>query len=180
VAAAPHTDAARIDPGFVTGRGLCNCDQFVEHRPQDPRLEPPADPDVGSRLPPFAVKTHLQRMLGIQGYLVVDIGAERQGVSLSGARGINLNGRKRRIIDADSGPFHRRYKPIVAVIFSPQYGGKQLHQWFAANRRTMIEPCTVMADAHVDIAAELLTDFIVPLGGGWAGAQTLKGAADRG
>src|SRR5262245_24479203 len=112
-------------------------------------------------------------MLGVQGHLLVQIGAEHQRLPLALARGVNLNGRKRHIIDADSGPFHRRYQPIVAVIFSPQYGGKQLHQWFAANRRTMIEPRTVMADAHVDIAAELLTDFIVPLGGGWAGTQTL-------
>src|SRR5262245_148017 len=119
-------------------------------------------------------------MVGIQGHFVIEIGSERQGLFLTRTRGVNLNGGKGRVVYADPGPFHRRYQPIVAVIFSPQYRGKQLHQRFAANRRTMIEPCTVMADAHVDIAAELLTDFIVPLGGGWTGAQTLKGAADRG
>ena len=86
----------------------------------------------------------------------------------------------RGVIDADSGPFHRRYQPIVAVIFPPQYRGKQLHQRFAANRRTMIKPRTVMADAHVDIAAELLTVFVAPLRCGGAGAEIIKGAADRG
>ena len=119
-------------------------------------------------------------MLGVQNDLVIEICAERQGPPRSGTGGVNLNGGKGRIVNADSGPFYRRYKPVVPVIFPPQYGGKQLHQRFAANRRTMIEPRTVMADAHVDIAAELLTDFVVPLGGGWAGSQALKGAADRG
>jgi hypothetical protein len=37
-----------------------------------------------------------------------------------------------------------------------------------------------MADAHVDIAAELLTRLTAPLGCGGSGAQIIEGASDGG
>ncbi len=119
-------------------------------------------------------------MFGIQRHILVQIGAKCEGLAPAFTFGVNLNRREGRIIDADARLFSRSHQPIVPVIFPPQYRGKQLNQRFAANWRAMIKPCTVMAYAHVDIAAELLTRLTAPLGCGGSGAQIVEGAADGG
>src|SRR6516164_10771816 len=84
---------------------------------------------------------------------VVQIGPEYQLLLAA----IALEGQRHRkegdVLDLNAAAFGRGDEPIGAVLLTAQHGGKQLDEFYPADRRSSIEPRSITGDPHVEIAA---------------------------
>ncbi len=56
--------------------------------------------------------------------LIIDIGAKAQDLGTAASTCRKLDSGERRVVNLDATALGRRHQPVLAVIFSPQYGGE--------------------------------------------------------
>lgn len=105
--------------------------------------------DIGADLAVFRRFLDSQRMLRIGLDPVVQIGTKREYLFLPFAFHGKFNRRKGSILHLDATAFDRRTQPVISVIVSPQYRGKQLYQGFSADWGTFVIPGTVTRNPDV-------------------------------
>src|SRR5438874_485203 len=125
--------------------------QFVEDRPREAGFEARAHQDIG-RGGPVLSGFDAQRVIRSRRHNLVEIGPEDQLLIAARALHFDLDRDEGRVLDHDAAAFGGGHQPVAAVGFAAQYGGEQLDQGDAVDRRAPIIPGAVAGDPHVEVA----------------------------
>src|SRR5690554_4534978 len=129
-------------------------DEPVKRFAIDQRLQIIAHEHIGRRLAGFAVALYANRRLGADRGRVTYIGQKRQALILAGARHLEVERHKWRVIDNYSDLLDGGDEEVFVALFS-QDGREQPHHFAPRDWRTKVEPSAIAFDANVQIAAKL-------------------------
>ena len=103
-------------------------------------------------------------MVGTCGHAIVDIRAELDLPFRAVALDNRLDSDEWGIIHSYAALFHRSLEVVLAIAFTSQDTGKQLHQRHSPNGAALVIPGSVTRDPDIDVAGQHAPDPVVPCG----------------